>query len=179
MYKPPGNPQMLELQKTHKDRRVNASSIKCPTIDGKKLCAYCAKEPITGHRSRKYCSTACQTLMYAWISPQKEEGLAMLLMRQDWKCAECLYDYAPLMAQLLANGRVYNKPVDFRLEYNYSLIKRIKQNAEKGRKPEVDHVLAISKGGQSIGLENVRCLCYLCHKAKTKIDNSGPRQKKS
>ena len=37
-------------------------------------------------------------------------------------------------------------------------------------RPEVDHIVGIAIGGQSIGLENVQVLCRQCHKAKTKID---------
>lgn len=101
----------------------------------------------------------------------------MLLMRQDWKCNSCQYDYVPLINQLLINGRIYNKPEDFRTQYNWTLIKRIKSKAEKGRKPEVDHVVPVSKGGETLGLENMQAICYTCHKIKTKIDNSGPRKK--
>ena len=176
MFKPSVNPKLLELVKTHKARRINASDIVPTVIDGVRLCAYCGENPIIGHRAKKYCSKICQFSLYAWCEPQKESSLAVLLARQGYKCATCGYDWNPLAESLIAAPGI-NKKLNRFTEYSLRLIKRLKRTVDKDRKPEVDHLIPISKGGQSIGLENVRAICNTCHKAKTKIDNSGKRLK--
>jgi len=115
--------------------------------------------------------------MYAFLNPQSNEGVAILLARQLYKCRDCSYDWNPLV-DLLINEKGLNKNLDRITECNIRLIKRLKRRVEEGRKPEVDHILAIKDGGASIGFENHQILCCLCHKAKTKIGNSGPRKKK-
>lgn len=117
-------------------------------------------------------------MAFSWANPQNEYGLNILLARQNWKCNACQYDYGPLVSQLLTNGRVYNKPADHNIQMCPSLALRIKQHSPEGTKPEVDHIIPISKGGQSIGFDNLQTICVQCHKAKTKVDNSGPRKKK-
>lgn len=42
---------------------------------------------------------------------------------------------------------------------------------------EVDHILAICKGGGGLGLWNFQLLCKDCHKDKTKIDIQKPKRK--
>jgi len=115
--------------------------------------------------------------LYAWCDPQKEEGLAVLLARQGYKCLLCEYDWNPL-AQSLIEGRGINKKLDRFNEYSLRLMKRLKQESPEGTMPEIDHILAIRHGGQSIGLSNHQAICENCHKAKTKVDNSGKRLKK-
>jgi 5-methylcytosine-specific restriction endonuclease McrA len=56
--------------------------------------------------------------------------------------------------------------------------KRLKNTVPKDKKIEIDHILAISKGGESLGQENHRILCIVCHKIKTKSDLSGKRPKR-
>lgn len=175
MYEKSNNPIVEELTKSHKGRRINLSLIKVQLIDGIKSCAWCSKV-ITSRQ--KYCSQTCADHILAWANPQKEYGLNMLLARQDFKCNICQYDYKPLISQLLINGRVYDKPADYTKVYSYYLMRRIKSKSEQGREPEVDHVVAISKGGQSLGFENHQAICKTCHKVKTKVDNSGPRKKR-
>jgi 5-methylcytosine-specific restriction endonuclease McrA len=51
-----------------------------------------------------------------------------------------------------------------------------KYHAQHDRKPEIDHIHPISKGGAALGLDNHQAICYTCHKAKTSVDNSGPRK---
>jgi hypothetical protein len=115
----------------------------------------------------------------ATFYPQKEDSLKFLLIRQEWKCSDCQFDYRPILEGILEKEykRYPSTPKIPLEELPWWYLKRLKSAAPKDRKPEVDHILAISKGGQSIGLENVRCLCCVCHKKKSKIDNSGPRKK--
>lgn len=177
MLKPPLNPKAIDLLKSCDNRSISLDRIKPIIIDGKKLCAWCNLEKVHGP---KYCGKECALSARAHFYIQKEESLWFLLVRQDFKCAGCQHDYKPLILQLLVNGRVYDKPNDYITVYSYWLMKRIKQKSPKEFRPEIDHKNAIYKGNSpfSINLEGVSCLCYTCHKAKTKQDLSGPRKKK-
>lgn len=163
MYKPPGNPIAIELTRTHKRRSVNLGCIKVirrelPNHISGKFCAYCAESPVKGRF--KYCTPNCSNSAMAWAYPQKEDGLWFLLLRQDWKCNICQHQYP---AQSGSN--------------HWHLMGRLKTNTPKEFRPEVDHIIPISKGGTALGLDNHQAICYTCHKVKTKVDNSGPRNK--
>lgn len=182
MYKPSNNPKVHQLTRTWKQRSYRLTDLKA--VEGHdsnnnaiKLCAWCAETELKSKR-RKYCSQQCNNSALAWARPQKEHNLNVLLARQNWKCSICGHDYIPLIEQLLINGRVYRKPKNFKVEFSYWLMKRIKQKSPRGTQPEVDHVLAICNGGLPLDLDNLRCLCYSCHKVKTKTDLSGKRNKK-
>lgn len=176
MFKPSGNPKVLELTKTWTKRSVDLTQLKKIQVPEGKFCAWCAQDKLSGNQ--KYCSNACKVSANAWAYPQKEYGLGCLLMRQDWKCNVCQYDYVPLVEQLLVNGRIYDKPKDYKTMFSWTLVRRIKQKSPQERKPEVDHIIPVSKGGITLGISNHQALCFSCHKAKTKIDNSGSRKSK-
>ena len=175
MYRNPSNPRVLELAKSWTSRSICLDHVKPLETNSGKLCAWCHAAPVKGP---KYCGRDCRNSARAWAYPQMEEGLNYLLIRQDFKCGMCSFDYKLLVTQLLKNGRVYDKPKDYLTELSYWLMRRIKQKAPKESKPEVDHIVPISKGGASLGLENHQVLCSRCHKSKTKVDNSGKRKPK-
>lgn len=162
MFKPSRNPKVAELTKSHRERSINLDLLKAivvelPNHKTERRCAWCAEIKLN-HGNQKYCSPNCSQSAMAWAYPQKEEALFLLLKRQDNKCNICGYQYS-------VSGDGY-----------YSMMKRLKRNAPSERKPEVDHIVPISRGGASLGLENHQAICYSCHKAKTKIDNSGKRK---
>lgn len=186
MFKPSNNPKVLELTKSCRERRCNLDQIRPIKLEGlnvkgkpKKLCAWCAMEEIF-HGNQKYCSNDCSLSAMAWANPQKEDALRFLLTKQDWKCAHCQFNYKPEIEQMMeAEYKRYpGAPRTPFEELSWWYFKRLKRRVPKERKPEVDHILAISKGGQSLGLENHQILCYTCHKTKTKVDLSGKRDKK-
>jgi hypothetical protein len=115
----------------------------------------------------------------AHFYPQKEDALGFLLVKQDWKCAHCLYDYKPIIQEMLTAEKIkYPSAPTLSLDsLPWYYIKRLKKKVLKEYRPEVDHILAISRGGASLGLDNHQVLCYSCHKKKTKIDLSGKRTK--
>lgn len=163
MYKPPGNPIAIELTRTHRKRTINLGCIKpirieLPNHTSIKKCAWCAEKEVKGRF--KYCSTNCGDSAMAWAYPQKENALWFLLLKQEWKCKICNHQY----------------PVQSGSSHWHLMVK-LKSNSPKERRPEVDHIIPISKGGISIGLDNHQVICYTCHKVKTKVDNSGPRKK--
>ena len=183
-YKPSGNPKVEELIKSITNRSYNLDSLKPIRLEElnekgkpKKLCAWCANVEIF-KSSQKYCSVDCSSSAMASFYPQKEDSLRFLLVRQDWKCLNCQYDYRPTMQAILDKEKAkYPSTPDIALEnLHWYYLKRLKRNIPRNKKPEVDHILAISKGGPSLGLDNVRILCFDCHKEKTKKDLSGKRK---
>lgn len=192
MYKKqPGNPKISELSKSYRERSFNLTNlapIKVGELGQKmtRFCAWCAEGKLT-HGNQKYCSNDCSQSAMAWAYPQKEDALGMLLKAQDFKCNLCQFDYAPLLTaihnELQSKYRYYRLDErdglkgDFREAVNWVLIKRLKARASKDQRPEVDHIIPIYKGGQSLGLENHQAICGHCHRKKTSVDLSGKRKK--
>lgn len=189
MYRPSKNPKVLDLIKSHTGRSKDLSALRPIKLEelnekGKprRFCAWCTEVELF-HGNQKYCSRQCSDSAMAVFYPQKEHALRFLLVRQDWKCNDCQFDYKPIMEEMMRQERArssyaaeVNTPLDD-LEWYY--FKRLKGLTPYDRKPEVDHVLAISKGGTALGLDNHQVLCYTCHKNKTKVDLSGKRIKKA
>lgn len=177
MFRSSNNPKIPELTKSHRKRHLNLSDLKPIEKDGSKLCLWCLI-PLTG-KKYKWCSPPCSYSAYSWANPQSEEGLAYLLAKQSYKCAQltCQYDWNPLADSLLGS-RGIPKALDKGTIFNIRLIKSLKRQSPNGTKPEVDHIIPFAKGGEAIGFDNHQVLCKRCHLEKTKIDNSGKRIKK-
>ena len=142
-------------------------------VDGIKICAWCCKDKVKG---LKYCSSACSSSARAHFYPQKEEALNYLLIRQNFQCNDCKYDWTFLVTEWTIRWGFSESP-DHMTGLYYSLMTYIKRKSLPEKRPEVDHIIPIHKGGASLGLDNHQVLCYECHKKKTKIDNSGKRSK--
>lgn len=181
-YKPSKNPKVEELTKSHTDRTIDLSTLKTIKLeDGSRMCVWCQEVKLGKHPNQKYCGHACSTQASAWAYPQKEEGCGYLLLRQDYCCNICKYDWKPFIENDVIGKSYGTKGVEaksWRDRYVWAVIKSFKRKIERDLRPEVDHIEPIYKGGQSLGLENHQILCRSCHKAKSKIDNSGPRKKK-
>lgn len=183
MFKPSGNPKVEELTKSVKDRSYNLSclqAVKLPELNEKgkpkRLCAWCAKEELF-HGNQKYCTNDCSNSAMAWAYPQKEDALRYLLLRQDWKCFSCRYDYKPFLDAMIEKDRLRYGGTFAIEQLPWHYFKRLKERVPKEHRPEVDHIVPIYKGGESLGLANHQAICYSCHKAKTKLDLSGKRKK--
>lgn len=180
MWKPTKNPKIEEITRTFKGRSLRLSELMVkPESDGRRLCLWCAEVELKGSKLKKYCSPECSEAIFTWANPQKENGLHALLVRQDWKCNVCQYDYKPIRDEVHRRWyggtmRIPNFGADQSLRY----MKFLKDSCLPFRKPEVDHIVPIYKGGVSLGLANLQICCFNCHKAKTKIDLSGKRKKK-
>jgi 5-methylcytosine-specific restriction endonuclease McrA len=167
------NPIFEALVKTHKSRILNLSDIKAIKLDGEKKCVWCLK-PLTG-RKLKWCSNLCVGYASAYCSPQSEHGLHVLLSRQNYLCKNCNFDYMPFIKKACDYANKYHKTIDISKldeQISFILMRKFKRVVPNNNRPEVDHILAIRHGGQSIGLENHQILCKSCHLNKTKIDNS-------
>lgn len=171
MIKKTGNPKVEELTKSHRDRTYNLTNIKKVEKNGLKYCAWCAETEIK-RGNQKYCCEECSINAMAWAYPQKEQSLGLLLMKQNFKCNSCNYDYAPMMEQICNDQyrRRIDRLVNFREELVWYFYKRLKYKIEKKFRPEVDHIIPIYKGGDALGIDNHQAICYTCHKTKTSQD---------
>lgn len=179
MFKPSKNPKVEELQKSCTDRSVPVADLTwIIREDGSKGCIWCGDPLKTKHHAQRYCKDKmCPKSAYAWSYPQKEEAMNFLMIRQDWCCNICKHDWKPFIESDIVGQFYGTMNVDYKTEINYYVIKRLKQNIDPKLKPEVDHIVPIYKGGQSLGLDNHQIICYLCHKRKTAVDLSGKRKK--
>jgi hypothetical protein len=171
VYKPSRNPRILELTKTIKERNTQLSRIPVIPKDGKRMCLWCELNELW-RGNQKYCSKACSQSAMIWANPQKEDALKELLIAQDMKCKTCGYDYRPAMELVRASYKRYSgtSVVSDYDKMPWYYFKRLKRLCEKSRKPEVDHIVPIFKGGESLGLSNHQVLCAQCHKTKTAND---------
>lgn len=185
-YKKSPNPKIEELTKSHTERTVPLDSIKAIRLeDGTRLCVWCQTNKLGTHHNQKYCGTECSNQAMAWAYPQKEQGLGYLLLKQDYCCNICQHDWKPFIEDNIIGKTYGTKGIEaqgWRERFVWAVIKRFKSRINRSEtkhlRPEVDHIEPIYKGGQSIGLDNHQAICYGCHKAKSKVDNSGPRKKK-
>lgn len=177
MYKISLNPIVLELTKTCKKRTQNLSDLQPTEKDGVRLCSWCAEQSIGTHKTRRYCSKICKDSAWAWSNPQGIYGVAILLARQDFKCQECQYDWNPI-ADFLLGKYGTRKDHDRLKDLNTRFTRMVKNRCPEDRRIEIDHILSIALGGQSLGFENHRALCIQCHKIKTKQDSRDRANKK-
>lgn len=175
MWKQTKNPKIIEITKSFKERALKLSyHMKViPEPDGTRLCLWCGEVELKGSKLKKYCSKECSEAIFAWAQPQKENGLHVLIVRQDWQCNLCHYDYKPIRDKVLNYFNNHNWLVpNFGRDQSRRYMKTFKNNCPDDKKPEVDHIIPISKGGQSLGFDNHQVICYSCHKSKTKKDLS-------
>jgi 5-methylcytosine-specific restriction endonuclease McrA len=185
MFKKSGNLKVEELTRSCKKRSYLLSDLKPIKLDGvHKNCIWCLSL-LTGNRN-KWCSDECIDYALAWARPQCEQGLHVLLVRQDFKCLQCGYSYLEYVQQALNQLNKWQQNVDpatIKTKISFLLMRCFRGLLPREYRAEVDHVLAISLGGTSLGLENHRVLCSRCHKTKTKSDikekfakNGNPRK---
>lgn len=179
MWKPTKNPKIEEMTKSFTDRALQLSRYPVkPEADGRRMCLWCGEVELKGSKLKKYCSAECSEAIFTWAQPQKENGLHALLVRQDWKCNTCNFDYKPILAQVHLRWYAGTRRIpNFGQDSSQTYMKFFKASCPPMQKPEVDHIVPIYKGGQSLGLANHQAICYSCHKTKTKIDLSGKRKK--
>jgi hypothetical protein len=165
----PGNLQkILEVLKENVgSRSFNISDIQNPVVSGYKYCKWCAKIPVYGQK--QYCGEDCKFSMYCFCYPQTYPATRVLLERQNFKCATCTYDYTPFVEEAIEHC----KKIEPQLEWDTNaewILRTAFNNVPEERKPETDHIVAISNGGESFGLANVEVKCKDCHKHKTSAE---------
>lgn len=159
------NPEIIEIISLCKERRYNLSDFKAKKVNGIKYCAWCYKNKLRKGR-RKWCSDKCADSAFITMNPQILQSAHEILLRQDYKCNKCQFDYKTLLKQeSLENLNLYTTLFTIKCK-----VARLNKNNEL--LPEVDHIKPIALGGQALGLDNHQVLCRQCHKTKTKQDMS-------
>jgi len=127
--------------------------------NGRPLCRRCQQEIPKGSGRRTFCSETCVT---EWkIRTQPEFAAERVLARDKGVCSSCKRDCEALFRKIRVTKRA----------------RRPQRMAELGLPPyllrrrrywEVDHITPVVEGGGSCGLENLRTLCWACHKRATR-----------
>lgn len=114
LYKKSPNTTVEELTKSHKDRSVDLWQLKAVKLeDGSRLCVWCQEIKLGTNHNQKYCSDNCSKQATAWAYPQKEEGLGFLLLRQDYCCNVCKFDYKPIIEEKVIGKYYGTKRIHF------------------------------------------------------------------
>lgn len=162
------------IQKTNESFQRSCVVSDIPYVirkDGSKGCIWCGDDLKTKHPAQRYCKDkSCPISAYMWAYPQSNESCFFLLEKQKLKCNICSFDYSPYLKEIL-------DPNFFNRQNIFNKIKTHEIPLE--HRPEVDHIKAITQGGQSLGQNNHQVICYTCHKEKTKTDVKGPKRIKS
>lgn len=172
-FKVPQNPEVFNLTTSIKSRSVCLEYLRAVKVGDYRFCAWCATGQLKS-KIQKYCTTECKNSAWAWAYPQSEYGLGMLLIRQNFKCRICEFSFEPALDELRRKELESYPGVDavphYKEKFIWYYFKRLKYSIEPERKPEVDHIVPIFKGGVSIGLDNHQAICRVCHRDKTAKD---------
>ena len=142
-------------------------------LEGGKCCAYCGGDLSAASRlpgvSSTYCSRECADqgrLKRGWGNLR-----AQVFALEGGVCRLCGIDGHALYTRLL--GLKPAERLNALCNANYKLPKsakaldRLLHNPREGDFWQADHILAVSEGGGSCGLENLRTLCVPCHATET------------
>ncbi len=126
---------------------------------GHPLCRKCGSELTKGSGRRTFCSEAC---VVEWkIRTQPEFAAERVHERDQGVCVTCHRDCDSLFRKLRATARARRKQRMLELGLPEHLLRR-------RRYWEVDHITPVVEGGGSCGLENLRTLCWECHRQVTR-----------
>lgn len=147
-------------------RSYPIQDIENPIFFGVKHCKWCAKMPVYGQK--QYCSEDCKFSMYVFAYPQTFPATRILMERQNFKCAICSYDYMVYIEKASEDFEKFFKDetLDWDI-HSHWILDRVNKEVPKERKPEVDHIIQVSEGGETFGLNNVEIKCRSCHVSKT------------
>lgn len=122
-------------------------------------CTWCNKTC-----SRRWCSVSCHEEGYirsGFIQGQVEH-------RDKGICALCGFDTLAIQARV---KRILRRSKDCHNPHAFRRIREFMRRTNyysNGTPYEIDHVTPIIEGGGCCGLDNLRTLCFTCHKAQTK-----------
>lgn len=127
--------------------------------DGRNLCRYCSA--IVQPPRRTFCSAVC---VHEW-KIRSHSGYARGCVRKRDRsiCQLCKRDCLALRKKL------NTMPGPERME-EAARLGIPKHRAYRKSLWDVDHIIPVSEGGGSCGLENLQTLCWKCHQEKTKQD---------
>jgi 5-methylcytosine-specific restriction protein A len=127
--------------------------------NGRPLCRKCSGEIPKGSGRRTFCSEACVT---EWkIRTQPEFAAEQVHARDKGVCVACGRDCDALHRKIRVTKWARRKRRMAELGLPEYLLRR-------RRYWEVDHIQPVIEGGGSCGLENLRTLCWECHRKVTR-----------
>lgn len=127
--------------------------------NGRPRCRKCQGEIAKGSGRRTFCSDSC---VVEWkIRTQPEFAAERVLARDRGICALCSRDCEALYRKIRVTKWARRKQRLAELGLPLYLLRR-------KRYWEVDHIVPVVEGGGSCGLENLRTLCWECHKRATR-----------
>jgi hypothetical protein len=101
------------------------------------------------------------------------------LYKFDFKCNECQLSYRDFYIEAyrkIRNKRYFKFPKMKTRRVDY-LIRAFRKSLPKDSRLEIDHIIPVSMGGQTLGFENLQILCSKCHKNKTSKDKKAKWEK--
>lgn len=126
---------------------------------GRPLCRRCSAEIARGSGRRTFCSELCVT---EWkIRTQPEFAAEQVHARDRGVCATCARDCDALFRKVRVVKRSERARRMAELGLPVHLLRR-------RRYWDVDHIQPVVEGGGSCGLENLRTLCWECHRRETR-----------
>jgi 5-methylcytosine-specific restriction enzyme A len=127
--------------------------------NGRPLCRRCSSEIQKGSGRRTFCSETCVT---EWkVRTQPEFAAELVHARDKGICSSCQRDCDALHRKIRITKRARRQRRMTELGLPAYLLRR-------RRYWEVDHVKPVVEGGGSCGLENLRTLCWECHRKVTR-----------
>lgn len=127
--------------------------------NGRPLCRRCQGEIAKGSGRRTFCSEGCVT---EWkIRTQPEFAAECVHARDKGICASCTRDCDALYRKMRVTKHARRKRRMTELGLPAYLLRR-------RRYWEVDHIQPVVLGGGSCGLDNLRTLCWECHRKVTR-----------
>lgn len=169
MFKPSKNPKIEELTNSWKERAYSVSDFRAIKLDGvHKNCIWCLG--LLGGSKQKWCCTGCVLSALAWARPTGPYGVRVILYRDNFKCATCSFSYREFYVQAYEKirNRTYFRFPKIKTKRVEYLIKTFRRLLPREFRLEIDHVVPLSFGGQTLGFKNLQILCSQCHKVKTK-----------
>ncbi len=154
-------------------RTITAVALRVGLKREKGHCAWCDKK-FCDSNARRWCSEACREEGYIrfgyWHGPVKR--------RDKGVCALCGFDSLACQNRVKkiysrAKGFGYTDNGGWTRSHCHSFV-RIRKFAQRtGIGPtdqpyEIDHIIPVIEGGGCCGLDNLRTLCFVCHKTETK-----------
>jgi 5-methylcytosine-specific restriction protein A len=127
--------------------------------NGRPLCRKCSAEIARGSGRRTFCSETC--VVHWKIRTQPEFAALHVHARDKGVCALCTRDCEALYRKIRVTKRARRLARLAELALPAYLLRR-------KRYWEVDHITPVIEGGGSCGLENLRTLCWECHKRATR-----------
>lgn len=139
---------------------------------GAGLCRWCGT-PVGGRR-RSWCSDACQSDFLIRWNPSS--AAHHVYRRDKGVCAVCGIDTDEIKAlkRRICRDLHRSTPINRIIinGYDYADVHAEEKAwgpwARYGTLWEADHIIPVIEGGGCCGLDNLRTLCIMCHKAETK-----------